>query len=82
MHERVHGRVLRLMSGRVHVSGVCMDERTVWRFVRLGSDIRFARLGWGRGSVGRGARLGRDVSTVRGRNARIGFTRAKLYGHD
>ena len=33
------------------------------------------------GSVGSSARLGRDVSTVRGRDARIGCTRAKLCGH-
>ena len=35
-----------------------------------------------RGSVGRDARLGRDVSMVRGRYAWIGCTRAKLYGND
>ena len=44
-----------------------LDGRTVRRFVRLGLDIRFARLGWARDSVGRGARLGRDASTVRPR---------------
>ena len=38
-----------------------LDERTARWFVRLGSDILFARLGWARGSVGRSARLGRDV---------------------
>ena len=59
-----------------------LDGRAARRFVRLSSDIRFARLEWARGSVGRSARLGRDVSTVRGRDARIGCTRAKLYGHD
>ena len=81
MHEQVHGRVL----GRKHgptVRDDGLDGRTTRRFVRLGSDIRFAQLGWARGSVGRGARLGRDVSTVRGRDALIGCTRAKLYGHD
>ena len=78
MHGRVHGRVLERMHGTM----VRDDGRTVRWFVRLGSDIHFARLGWARGSVGRGARLGRDVSTVRGRDARIGCTRAKLDGHD
>ena len=81
MHERVHGRVLGRMHGPT-IRDDGLDGRTTRRFVRLGSDIRFARLGWARGSVGRGARLGRDVSTVRGRDARIGCTRAKLYGHD
>ena len=33
----------------------------------LGSYIRYARLGWARDSVGRGARLGRDASTVQSR---------------
>ena len=79
--ERVHGRVLVRMHGPA-VRDDGLYGRTAQRFVRLGSDIRFARLGWARGSVGRGARLGRDVSTVRGRDARIGCTRAKLYGHD
>ena len=81
MHGRVHGRVLGHMHGPA-VRDDGLDGRTARRFVRLGSDILFARLGWARGSVGRSARLGRDVSTVRGRDARIGCTRAKLYGHD
>ena len=79
--KRVHGQV----HGHMHGPAVCddgLDGRTALRFVRLGSDIHFARLGWAHGSVGRGARLGRDVSTVRGHVARIGCTRAKLYGHD
>ena len=53
--------------GRMHGPMVCddgLDGRTVRLFERLGSDIRFARLIWARGSVGRGARLGRDTSTV------------------
>ena len=37
------------------------DERAARRFVTLGSGIRYARLGRARGSVGRGARLGRDA---------------------
>ena len=80
--ERMHGRVHDRVLGRMHGTTVRDEWRTVRWFVRLGSDIHFARLEWARGSVGRGARLGRDVSTVRGRDARIGCTWAKLYGHD
>ena len=53
-------RVLRHMHGPA-IRDDGLDGRTAWRFVRLGSDILFARLGWARGSVGRSARLGRDV---------------------
>ena len=77
----MHGQVLGHMHGPA-VRDDGLDGRTARQFMRLGSDILFARLGWVRGSVGRSARLGRDVSTVRGRDTRIGCTRAKLYGHD
>ena len=61
-----------------------MHKRVHGRVLRRmhGAAVREARLGWARASVGRGAWLGRDVSTVRVRDARIGCTRAKLYGHD
>ena len=83
---RMHGPTVRDdgSNGRAAPLFVAHDtvECAARRFVRLRSDIRYARLRWARGSVGRGARLGRDVSTVQGRDARIGCTRAKLYGHD
>ena len=105
--ERMHGRVLGCVHGRVRVSSVCtaecsgvctaecacrargtavrddgLDGCAARRFVR-------PRLGYSFCTTRMGARLGlvvvHDLVGTRprfGRDARIGCTRAKLYGHD
>ena len=79
MHERVLGS----MHSRVHVSGIHTD----WMGARLDGSWGSVRIFVLHDSDGRAARLVvvDDLVGTRprfGRDARIGCTRAKLYGHD